>query len=485
MRAVFALTLHSRSVVGVGAVVITLWLGTTAGAAEAQIERACELPKSMRNPPDAMVRRVANDRRPSGTETTDFFGPHAYRVTKCDSDNRAVESELVDRIPVPGGTADVPMSTTVKRGDGYQTSDAVYGSASEPRWAAAWRRDHAKVEARLEPPTDPYAAAEKVDSPTVDPFQSGSSGGLSVPASPPPSGEGGNATSANGESAGDDQYAEPTFGGEATSGPPRDPHSSSRPGDELSPDPPPLPRLRKPPDDGAPRADAKRGDGLAHAADADGGYPAGGDASWVWAGTGCDQAEHWGFGSHPTHQTTYYINTGSWYPNGDVARAAIQAGANAWKWDINPCGIPWQKSFNFVYGYDTTQTAMDQPSGFNVIDFGYLSDLGWCPGALACTRSFGTGWGGISEFDIRFDKNFWWYLNDGTGPVNGQYDLISLAAHELGHAQGLAHSPNGPSLTMFGLFVPFNYLDSRALQARDLGLGDILGQQGLYGGVGW
>lgn len=81
------------------------------------------------------------------------------------------------------------------------------------------------------------------------------------------------------------------------------------------------------------------------------------------------------------------------------------------------------------------------------------STSGWkslASGTLALTTWWYSG-SYTSEADMAFNKAVSWYA--GTGSVtSSKYDLTSIAAHEIGHAVGLAHVSSTPKQIMYPSF---------------------------------
>jgi len=83
---------------------------------------------------------------------------------------------------------------------------------------------------------------------------------------------------------------------------------------------------------------------------------------------------------------------------------------------------------------------------------------------------------GVAEFHIIHNSDFPWAV-DAPEVDGGQFDVQNLDTHEFGHTLFLddLYMPPAGGLTMFG------YTALEETKKRDLGLGDILGLQALYG----
>jgi hypothetical protein len=98
--------------------------------------------------------------------------------------------------------------------------------------------------------------------------------------------------------------------------------------------------------------------------------------------------------------------------------------------------------FTFIYSGDTTALPYDGTYDIELSD--EVSVSGWNPidgpgGLLARAWVFFECWGEIVETDIEFDDSQDWDAG-GELPAD-EFDLESVALHELGHCLGLDHSP--------------------------------------------
>lgn len=178
----------------------------------------------------------------------------------------------------------------------------------------------------------------------------------------------------------------------------------------------------------------------------------------------------------PAYGYTYLANLAR-MPHGDADRVEITKGQHSFDYTTNDCGLADTTNFVSRYGGTTTQTPHTYYDGVNVVDFGSLSNLGvTSEAAIAATFNWATSTD-ITDSDIRFEQppsdsgqTFSWQ----TSPQPGAFDIWNTAAHEAGHARGLAHALTSEWLTM----NRFSLTNSTRLQT--LGLGDVLGLRALY-----
>jgi len=157
-------------------------------------------------------------------------------------------------------------------------------------------------------------------------------------------------------------------------------------------------------------------------------------------------------------------------PHGAKDRRAITKGHHTWDRTRNDCGLPDVTSIKTTYRGTTKTTPHTYADGVNVIDFGDPAKLGCAPGTLACTHWNWDGANFFTDIDQRYGAEYEW----STTGAKGRYDLWSVAAHESGHALGLAHANSSSWLTMY-------YQASLGCTKwRTLAAGDALGLRCRY-----
>ena len=124
------------------------------------------------------------------------------------------------------------------------------------------------------------------------------------------------------------------------------------------------------------------------------------------------------------------------------------------------------------YEGKTSRTA--KHDGYSTIDWGSLKNDQNCSGALACTFIAYDEKGNPVEADIRFNTAFKW----STTGASSAYDIQSVAAHEVGHANQFGHVTN-PSKRDHTV-VMWPYLDIGDTSGRKLGRGDALANNSHY-----
>jgi hypothetical protein len=181
----------------------------------------------------------------------------------------------------------------------------------------------------------------------------------------------------------------------------------------------------------------------------------------------------------PARGYTYFANL-SRMPHGDRDRRQITKGKHTWDITRNGCGFGDATSFKTRYGGRTSATLHSARDRLNVVDFGSLSQFTRDRAVIALSRLWFQN-RHLVEADTRFEQppsipvgTFRWAVS-GRAEAR-KWDLWSMAAHESGHALGLAHATTsaGNWLTM----SPIESLNSTRWQT--LGRGDTLGLRALY-----
>jgi hypothetical protein len=160
----------------------------------------------------------------------------------------------------------------------------------------------------------------------------------------------------------------------------------------------------------------------------------------------------------PQPQTPYFVNSANLDLPGPAADAAVRAGADTW---LQQAG-----AFRFIYSGASSQTTNTNDQ-FNLVVFRNASNAS----AIATTYWWSIG-SRIIDADIVFwDGTFRFFA--GTSGCSAGFYIEDIAAHEFGHALGLAHSAL-PAATMY---PSASSCDS---SVRLLDADDVAGVRSLY-----
>ena len=160
----------------------------------------------------------------------------------------------------------------------------------------------------------------------------------------------------------------------------------------------------------------------------------------------------------PQPQTPYVVNAANLDLSGPAADAAVRAGADAW--------LVQAGAFRFIYSGASAQTTNTNDQ-VNLVLFRNASN----GSAIATTYWWSMG-SQIIDADIVFWDEAFKFFAGTTGCSNGFY-IEDIAAHEFGHALGLAHSTVSTA-TMYPSVSSCN-TGNRTLDADD-----ISGVRSLY-----
>jgi len=157
----------------------------------------------------------------------------------------------------------------------------------------------------------------------------------------------------------------------------------------------------------------------------------------------------------------YWIN-----PNNAYGFAVTEV-----EYAITTSAETWDDETSFeVFSYkETTTSTSGNLDGLNVVDWGKYRR-----GVIAVTMIWtSVATGDVVEVDMKLNTRYDWSL---TGETN-KMDVQNIVTHEFGHWAGLAdlYDEEDALLTMYG------YSSYGITYQRDLGLGDILGIQAVYG----
>jgi hypothetical protein len=165
------------------------------------------------------------------------------------------------------------------------------------------------------------------------------------------------------------------------------------------------------------------------------------------------------------------INTG--FPTGNPRTRAREADD---RWN-NAAGSPAPEFFNCLLddiNHGNPQNACNI-SGINTGAI-YWNDLDYIdPGLLGATRKCASS--ALWNFTIEFDNDQSWYFGTGDAPAS-QWDFLSIAVHEFGHAFGFwGHFPESdsicPETTARETMCPGNPAVRGTEHLRSLGTHDI------------
>ena len=147
--------------------------------------------------------------------------------------------------------------------------------------------------------------------------------------------------------------------------------------------------------------------------------------------------------------------------SGDAVQR-IKDGAEAWDYE----------RFQFTFDPEAclSNGAFGIHNGVNQIDFGFLS-----PGVLANTVSFffTNAPDQTVECDMRFNSAANWYTGTDM-PLADQFDLWSVATHEMGHCLGLDHEDSIDPLPVMRTTL------TRGTVVRQLTADDVAGRNAIY-----
>ena len=157
----------------------------------------------------------------------------------------------------------------------------------------------------------------------------------------------------------------------------------------------------------------------------------------------------------------YWVNPNNAYGfTVEQVEYAITTSAETWDFET---------AFEVFEYKDTTTLTSGNRDGYNVVDWGRYRN-----GVIAVTMIWYSGTE-ILEVDMKLNTRYAWSISEDG--VARKMDVQNIVTHEFGHWAGLDDLYNAEDalLTMYG------YSGYGVTYQRDLGLGDILGIQDVYG----
>lgn len=148
------------------------------------------------------------------------------------------------------------------------------------------------------------------------------------------------------------------------------------------------------------------------------------------------------------------------------ALASIQKGFEFMVADSSPCGT---RATNAVTTYRGTTTLryFASSDNHNVIGWGTFGTTN----ILAMSYTYSVS-GKVVEADIAFNMKMPWTTSFAGTIASGRYDVMGVAAHEVGHVFGLDHTPADRAQVMYPSFAAGE-------NRRTKGLGDLYGMNAV------